>query len=68
MRFYLDFAAEIYKYYDKLWFNIYNIKNLLPIYTTDDIELQILGKSMVSFNIFINGKLKVVIYFIVFYG
>lgn len=68
MRFYLNFAVKIYKYYDKLWFSIYNIKNLLLIYTIDHIKLQILGKSMVSFNVFINGKLKVANFYNFYYA
>lgn len=59
-KFYLDSAAEVHICYDKLLFSIYNKKNSLLVCTMDYIELRLLGKDMVTLDLFIDGKPKVI--------
>ena len=55
-RFYLNSAAKVYMYYDRLLFSIYKEKNSPPLYTADDIDFNVLGKSIVTLDVLIDGK------------
>ena len=59
-RFYLDSALEVHICYNILLFNTYNEENLLLVHTADQAKLIILGKGMVTLDVLVNGKPKVV--------
>ena len=66
--FYLDSALEIYMYYDRLLFSIYNEENSPLVCTTDHAELVVLGKGTVTLDVLVNGKPEVVNFCNVFYA
>lgn len=53
--------------YDKSLFSIYKEGNSVFLYTADHTKLNILGKNMVTLDVFIDSKSKVVNYCNVFY-
>lgn len=67
-RFYLGFALEIYICYNRLLFNIYREQDSQLVHTADYIKLIVIEKSMVTFDMFINGKLEVVNFCNIFYN
>lgn len=59
-RFYLDYAVEVYIYYEKLLFSIYKEGNLLFVCTMDYTKPNILEKYMVILDVFVDSKFKVI--------
>lgn len=47
-------------YYNRLLFSIYTEKDSSPVYTTNYAELIVLGKGIVTFDILVDGKPKVI--------
>lgn len=64
IRFSLDSTLEVN---NKLLFSVYNKRNSPPIYTADYSELKVLGKGMVTLNMLLDSKFKVVNFYNIFY-
>lgn len=60
IKFYLDSVIEVHIYYDRLLFSINDTKSLPPIYIANYIELKVLKKNIIPFDMLINSKSKVV--------
>ena len=60
IRLYLNSAAEVHMCYDRSLFSIYKERNLPLVRTVDHIELNVLGKVIVTLDMFIDGKSEVV--------
>lgn len=54
-------------YYNRLFFSIYK-KNLPLIYIVDYIEFNVLEKNMITFDIFVDNKSKVINFCNIFYA
>lgn len=67
-KFCLDFAIKIYMYYNRLLFSIYKKRYSLLIYTTDQTKHNDFKKNMITFNMLVNSKSKVVNFCNVFYS
>lgn len=67
-KFYLDFAINIYIYYNKLLFSIYKEKNSLFICTMHQTKLNVLKKKMVTLNMLVDDKSKFVNFCNIFYA
>lgn len=59
---------EVYIYYNRLLFSIYNKRNSLPIYIADYTKLKILGKGIILLDILINSKFEVINFYDFFYA
>lgn len=66
-RFYLDSATGIHICYNRSFFNIYKEKNLPLVHIANHIELNIVGKSMVTFDVLVDGKSKVINFYNLFH-
>lgn len=66
-RFYLDSTIGVHICYNKSLFSIYKEKNLPFVCIADHIKLNIIGKSIVTFDVLVDGKSKVINFYNFFY-
>lgn len=60
--------TKVYICYDKLLFCIYNLKNLLFIYTANHNKLKVLRKDMINLNLLLDCKSELVNFYNILYS
>ncbi len=63
----MNSASEVYIYYNRLLFCIYNEENSESIYIANHAKLIVLGKNIITLDVLSDGKPKVVNFCNIFY-